>query len=622
VVPSFDASGNLLNGNAPSVPYGSLYIIRMYVTDNNGVASPTGPPSPTCAMENALTCPSGTVTLTDSGTAVGTGGGGAGIYNLNSQGYTRNLSPSLTGGTHTLLASYSGDGSYQASSSGPVSFTVTPAAMTISEQVLTNSPVAGIPFQVSVTGYSQALTGVASTGTVTFYDGATQLGSPVTISGNPGGTQPSFFANATFTVATAGSHTLSANYSGDANYAAASTSTTVNALNQTTASVAISPSTVNYGSSVSITGAINTTVSASNAALKPTGSVALYGIAEGQITTGVTTTVVADGSGNWQIQLAATLKPSSSESFSITYSGDSNYASAIAGSSFLTVILPDFSLTPNPSSLTITAGQTGSTVVTLAPLTSLASTVALTCSAPVMIGVTCSASPASVNLSNNNSVATTVTFTTIGASNSTAAAIHAKHAWLPWPLATRTLKLCLACIAIAALFLILLPGRRRYYRMALGAASASIMIWALGCGGGGGSGGGGGGGGGGIVTVPTSLAITTSATKVPQSNNPVITLTATVTSTKNVTGTVNFWENGNSGALSPPVTVTNGAATAQVALPMVGTHQIYAQYSGDSQNQASQSSTVNVVATGSAYISVQGVSGPVTRNSTIWVTIQ
>ena len=62
---------------------------------------------------------------------MGTGGGGAGIYNLNSQGYTRNLSPNLTGGTHTLLASYSGDGSYQASNSGPLSFTVTRAATQI-----------------------------------------------------------------------------------------------------------------------------------------------------------------------------------------------------------------------------------------------------------------------------------------------------------------------------------------------------------------------------------------------------------------------------------------------------------------------------------------------------------
>jgi subtilase family serine protease len=49
VIPSFDSQGNLLNGNARSVTYGSNYFIRMYVTDKNGVASTTGPPA-RCAI--------------------------------------------------------------------------------------------------------------------------------------------------------------------------------------------------------------------------------------------------------------------------------------------------------------------------------------------------------------------------------------------------------------------------------------------------------------------------------------------------------------------------------------------------------------------------------------------
>jgi len=117
VVPSFDSQGNLLNGNATSVVYGSRYIIRMYVTDKNGVASTTGPPSPTCYQENILTCATGTVTLTDNGALLGAGGGGPGVYNLNNFGYTRDLTPTLTGGTYSLVANYSGDNSYQASTS-------------------------------------------------------------------------------------------------------------------------------------------------------------------------------------------------------------------------------------------------------------------------------------------------------------------------------------------------------------------------------------------------------------------------------------------------------------------------------------------------------------------------
>src|SRR5713226_9265693 len=127
VVPSFDSQGNLLNGNATSVVYGSRYIIRMYVTDKNGVASTTGPPTPTCYQENVLACPSGTVTLTDNGALIDTGGGGPGVYNLNNFGYTRDLAPSLTGGTYSLVANYSGDNSYQASTSPTDTFAVTPA---------------------------------------------------------------------------------------------------------------------------------------------------------------------------------------------------------------------------------------------------------------------------------------------------------------------------------------------------------------------------------------------------------------------------------------------------------------------------------------------------------------
>ena len=122
--------------------------------------------------------------------------------------------------------------------------------------------------------------------------------------------------------------------------------------------------------------------------------------------------------------------------------------------------------------------------------------------------------------------------------------------------------------------------------------------------------------------MPTSVAITVSATKVPAGTSPSVTLSANVTSTKTVTGTITLWEKGNDGALTPPLTVVANSASSQVALPFVGTHQIYAQYSGDSQNQGSQSSTLNVVATGTTYMGVQATNGPVSQSSTIWVTIQ
>ena len=173
-------------------------------------------------------------------------------------------------------------------------------------------------------------------------------------------------------------------------------------------------------------------------------------------------------------------------------------------------------------------------------------------------------------------------------------------------------------MCLVALLLVLLPRQNRILRFAFGLVAGFGLLYAFGCGSGGTVGGGGGGGG----PVPTSVAITVSATKVPAGTSPSVTLSANVTSTKTVAGTITFWEKGNDGALTPPLTVVANSASSQVALPFVGTHQIYAQYSGDSQNQGSQSSTLNVVATGTTYMGVQATNGPVSQSSTIWITIQ
>ncbi len=422
----------------------------------------------------------------------------------------------------------------------------------ITEQRLTvGGLMEGVGFPVSVVGSVQRQSGVAPTGTIALFVGTTRLGSPVPIDAEPGrnSAAPRFWMNPTpVTIPNAGSYALTAQYSGDSNYAASTTSMTINVLHHTTVSISISPTTVNYGGTVTITGIIETTIPSSNTALKPTGTVTLSGSADGQIKSGVTTNITADANGNWEIQLSATVKPTNSEKFVIAYNSDSNYGAALASSNFVAVNLPDFSLTTNPGSLAITAGQNGSSTITIAPLTSMSSTVVLTCSDPLLTNVACTISPASVHLSNNASGTATVTLTPLGQSNS-------------------------------------------------GTLSA-------------------------LQRPPKTIAITASATKIPAGDEPSLTLTATVISAKEVTGTVNFWEDGNDGALAPPVTLVNGTATAQVALPSPGTHEIYSQYSGDANNRASKSSTIDVAATGSAQVQIQGTTGPVIHSSSVDVTIR
>lgn len=365
---------------------------------------------------------------------------------------------------------------------------------------------------------------------------------------------------------------------------------------------------------MTITGILHTAIPSSNTALKPRGTVTLSGTADGQIKSGMTTITTADASGNWEIRLSATVKPTNGENFLLTYNSDSNYGTASAYSNLVAVNLPDFSLTANPASLTITAGQNGSSTITIAPLTSMSSTVVLTCSDPLLINVACTISPASIRLANNASGTATVTLTPLGPPSSETASARGKRRrgmiWISKPAAWR-LGGGFVCTALLML-LWLMSERKRSYRLALGLAASCVVALAFGCGGGGDE----------NNPVPTTVAISASATKIPAADTPSLTLTATVTSSKEVTGTVNFWENGNDGALAAPATIVNGTATAQVALPSPGTHEIYAQYSGDATNRASQSSTIDVVATGSAHAQIQGTTGPVTHYSSVYLTIQ
>ncbi len=488
----------------------------------------------------------------------------------------------------------------------------------ITEQILAGgSLVEGVGFPVSVNGSVRTQSGVTPTGTITFSVGITQLGSPVPIVSQPArkGAATSFGAySAVVTIPNAGLYALTAQYSGDSNYAPSTTSTTINVLHHATATISVGPATLNYGGTVTITGIINTAIPSLNTALKPTGTVVLSSSVDGQIKSGVTSTTTEDASGNWEIQLSATVKPSNSEYFVITYNSDSNYGSDSAYSNLVNVNLPDFSQIANPDSLTITAGQNGFSTITIAPLTSLSSTVVLTCSDPSLMNVACTISPASIRLANNASRTATVTLTPLAQSNSGAESeLQKRHRGMMWISKPRAWRLGGSCVFTVLLMLLwLMSAPKRSYRVALGLAASCVVALAYGCG----------EDDGGNNPVSTTISIRASATKIPAGRTPSLTLTATVTSSKTVTGTVSFWENGNDGAFAPPATLVDGTATAQVSLEFPGTHEIYAQYSGDANNRGSQSSIFDVVATGSAHVEIQGTTGPVIHKSSVDVAIQ
>jgi subtilase family serine protease len=604
-VPTFDPSGNQTNANASSIVYGSNYIIRMYVANGSAVASSSGVPAPACQTVNEVTCPTGTVLLTGNGAAVD-----GGTFALNNQGYTRDLAPTLTGGTYSLVAKYTGDNSYMAGS-GSNTFTVQPDPITLQPLVVTQTtPILGVPFGISAIAYSQYPAYAAPTGTVTFLDGTTQLGSAAVSSIN-GGYEPAFFASSgLLTINSAGPHTLTAQYSGDANYTSAtSPSVKLQVLYPTTMSLTQSATNINYGQSVTITATVTTI--GKNPAMTGTFGSSAFPAGAGILST--------DANGKQTLTATFTFIPQESEYVSVYCSGDGAYAGSSAQTSFITVNIPDFSLAPAGGVTVVpVAGQPGSAQITIAPLSQTPSNVNLSVYGIIptaIAGYTLSLSPQQVSL-NGSAATTTLSLTPTGAtapqSNIRRNTRHAGFAALPrnnwWSLGGLS--------GVAALLLLGLPGRQRRYRFAFGLGAAGLLSFVIGCGGGGAGGGsvasgggnGGNGSGGNSSPTPSSITLTTSNAKVDQ-NTPFV-LTAQVSGQHLLTGTVSFYDNG-SGVLGP-FSLANGQAqtTAQFGgIFGVGLHQLTAVYSGDSGNLTSTSAPVSQAITGTYSIQIQGWTG-------------
>ena len=608
-------TGQITNPSATTLVYGSPYLLRSDVTNSSGTNCFN---STSQAM--IYGCPTGAVSLTDNGSPLD-----AGSFSLDSQGYTEDQSIQLNGGSHSLVASYAGDNSYTASSATEA-VTVTPAPTITSS--LFNPPlqtvVIGIPFGIDALTKSQSI-GAAPTGTYTVFDGATQLATSAVygFSGTP--SQPaSCQGSIEISVSGAsGPHTLTVKYSGDTNYSSStSTAVTVRALYPVTITTAANPNSIIYGSKVTLTATVDTNNPASNAALKPTGTVSFYGT-NSQITEPVTTMVTQDSSGNWEIQATVTTSPINTEQINATYSGDSNYASGTDYSLIVTVIVPDFSVSANSTPLMVIAGQTGTETLTITPMSNYTSTVQLSCWQGSSIpGATCNISPASVTLSNSAPTTATLTISTLPPSSTLSAMTAPVHVRAPGLISRgRDEWWTLGGLAgFAALLLLMFPGDGRSRRAILGLGLVSLLSFAIGCGGGSSSSSGSGGGSGGAAPAPTTTTLTASSAKVAPGST--LTLTANVASPKPVTGIVTFdFANCN---YSSGQAVANGTAQFQLNATgsLTGTCTITAQYGGDTNNQSSQSGHLNIVFTGNTQQQIAGQTGLDTHVIPVNVTIQ
>ena len=455
--------------------------------------------------------------------------------------------------------------------------------------------------------------GIAPTGTYTIYDGGSAVVGTITYfvgqaasSAGNASVQASF----TFSFTAPGSHSLTAKYSGDSNYASSVSAVpfSVSVNSPTTTTLNSSSSNIILGNSVTLTAVVDTAYKSPF----PAHNVVFYGTSEGNFPGTITYTNITDSSGNAALQASLVVTPSSNEAIFATFNGDTNYASSGSNPLDLTIITPDFTLGPSAPTINVTAGQTGTAQLTITPLTTYTSSVTMSCpgGGTLPIGSTCAFSSNPVALSSSAAALTTLSVSTLAPSLA-AAFLPAKEFFVS-RLAPGGGWWLLSAAAGMAAFVLLLPGCRQY-RPAFSLSIVCVVSFAVGCGTTSGS------SGGGPQLAATTITLTGTTPKVAAQSSVQFTATVTSTAGAPVTGYVNFYDNLGFGQF---VNLTNGQAQVQTVLSGVGTHRVFAAYSGDTNNQGSTSAAFNQVITGTTTIYVTAQTGTNSHQIPVVITVQ
>jgi len=458
-----------------SVPYGSYFVADVQIY---GTAEGT-------STEGIAT---GSIAFSDNGSALASGvpisAANQAYYSTPSTAYPTVFSV----GSHSVEATYTGDASYNASSSTATAFTVVQGATTITVAPASASIDSLAADQVVVT-VNTSSAGNYPTGTVVLTaNGATlatvSSGYQLGFSGN-GGVAISTALSVQGSVLAAGSNTIAASYSGDANYTGSSGSATITvaeagfALKNSGAISVAAGATSGNTSSISVTpangflGVVNlscvVTTSPSGASTLPTCAIASTANINGTASVPTTLTVNTTSSteaGAYAVTVtgtdANTGKITATTQVSVTVTGG-------------TVIAGSFALT-NSGAITVSPGAaSGNTAtVTVTPANGFTGAVNLSCavttSIPSPTDLPACSIPASVAVSGSAAPTATLTVTTTGSGSA-----RNEPQGSPFTKAGGA--------ALAGLLLLMLPARRRRYARMLGLVVLAVSFAAAGCGG-------------------------------------------------------------------------------------------------------------------------------------------
>jgi hypothetical protein len=273
------------------------------------------------------------------------------------------------------------------------------------------------------------------------------------------------------------------------------------------------------------------------------------------------------------------------------------------------------SFTVGGTAVTVTAGSNQVSTITVTPTGGFTGTVNVTCpAAGLPAGVTCSPNPLAINVTSaaaatgQLTVAVAAPSTTLTASTALAKPTLYAAGVLPskggkgwWMLSAGT--------GLAAMFLLFLPGRKKY-RAALGLGLLCVLSFTLGCNGNGNGGGG---------PLATTTTMTVNSAKLPSSDPTGFRFTITVVASVGANGQVQLFD--GSTALGTSTTASNGSATITSTGLAAGTHAISAHYLGDSKTLASSSGTLNITSTGTTTFAISASPAASNGSPTVNITI-
>ena len=206
------------------------------LTTSASKAVPGSPVTLTATLTGAGVAPTGTVTFLNGTTSLGTGTLANGVATL--------TLTTLSVGSYNIAASYPGDSNYLAVTSSPVGVTVSNNPPPTVQLAVSANPVTygtSVTFTLTATGNKSI-----PTGTATFFDGTTQIGT-----GPLDGTGAASYSTATLA---AGTHTITANYPGDSSYGSVTSSSVSLVVNKATPTIQwATPSAITYGTALSTT---------------------------------------------------------------------------------------------------------------------------------------------------------------------------------------------------------------------------------------------------------------------------------------------------------------------------------------------------------------------------------